>query len=172
MLGDLASIGGEMAYATIADVIGGYQPIKTMIGANSYDVTSVEVSSIYIARAESLIDAYLGRKYSVPLAVANPLITQIASDLAVFHMLAERTPSVPEFIDKRYARAISLLEGISSGTLYIGSVTSITSGDNYAWSPTMTYHPVFAPTLNDIDQQEDTDRTQADIDERLTDTSS
>lgn len=172
MLGDLANIGGEMAYATITDVIGGYQPIKTMIGTNSYDVSSVEVASIYIARAESLIDAYLGRKYSVPLAVATPLITQIASDLATFHMLAERTPAVPEFIDKRYTRAIALLEGISSGTLYVNSVTSIASGDNYAWSPTMNYHPVFAPTLSDIDQQEDTDRTSADIDTRLTDTSS
>ena len=160
-----------MSYATITDVIASYQPIKTMIGTNSYDVTSVEVASVYIARAESLIDAYIGNRYSVPLSTPTPLITQIACDLAVFNMLAERSPQIPEFMDKRYDRAMELLKGISSGTLYVGSATATSSGNNYAWSPNMEYHPIFAPTLDDLDQSADADRTDYDLDLRASDVS-
>ena len=51
-----------MAYATIDDVFSRYAPINTMVGTGANDVTSVEVSSIFIADAESFMNAYLGRQ--------------------------------------------------------------------------------------------------------------
>ena len=161
-----------MAYASISDLVPRYQPIKTMIGTSSFDVSSAQVNSVYIWQAEALIDAYLGNRYTVPLSSPSPIITQIASDLSIFYMLAERLPQVPEFMDKRYQRCLDLLTAIASGTLMVTSATIVTTGDSYAWSPNMDYHPTFSPVLKDLDQKVDEDRVTSDLDVRASDVSS
>lgn len=162
-----------MAYASISDLIARYQPIKTMIGTSSYDVTSSEVASVYIWQAESFIDAKIANRYQVPLtAPPSPLITQIAADLGIFYMLAERLPTIPEFMDKRYQRCMDMLDAISSGSLIVLSATVVTSGDSFAWSPNMDYHPVFSPVLSPVNQKVDEDRVAAESQERWTDVSS
>jgi phage gp36-like protein len=75
----IAATGGNVPYATIDDVFGRYKPINTMVGIGSYDVTSVQVSSIFVADAESFVDAYLGARYEVPLAVICRLAMTAAS---------------------------------------------------------------------------------------------
>jgi phage gp36-like protein len=149
-----------MAYATLSDLLVRYRPISTMIGSGGYDVTSEEVNSVYIAQTEAYIDAYLGQRFAVPFAApVNPLITQIASDLSIFFLLAEKMPSVPDFMDQRRQRADALLAQLAAGTLIIASASLVGSaGDNFAWSPTMGRIPVFSPVLADLDQRVDRDR--------------
>lgn len=152
-----------MTYATLTDVIVRYRPVTTMIGSEQYDVSSVEVASVFLASAESYVDAYLARRYSTPLSLVPPLITQVTADLAIHSMLAEKLPVVPEFIDKRYDRAISILEKIADGTLTLGnSVTTVSSqGDNYAWSANMNYHSIFDQTIAPEDQTVDLQQSDA-----------
>ena len=156
-----------MAYADLNDVLVRYRPIRTMIGSRDLNVTSVEVTSVYIAQAEAYVDAFLGNRFVVPFTGRPPLITQITSDLAIFFLLAEKTPSVPEFMDSRRQRADELLKMLADGELTISSATPVTSaGDNYAWSSNMGYTPVFSPVLDELDQRVDSDRQRAELEAR------
>lgn len=155
-----------MSYADIDDVFGRYSPINTLIGSGSNQVTSVDISSVYIADAESLIDSYIGRRYEVPLSSPTSLITSIASDLAIFNMLVERLPQTPDFFQPRYDRAIKNLEMLRDGKMLIPGATEVTTGDQEAWSSTQSYHPVFNPVLDAEDQRVDKDQVDQAISDR------
>lgn len=159
-----------MAYATIADVFGRYPPINTMVGTQANEVTSVQVSSMFIADAESFINAYLGARYTLPL-VAEPMITQLTTDLAIFNMCAERLPRVPEWMQNRYDRSIGILEKLRDGTMILNpaSQTLVSTGDNYAYSTTQSYHPVFSPVLHELEQQQDLDYVRDEVNTRSAD---
>lgn len=157
-----------MAYADLNDVLISFKDLKTIIGTGSSQVTSNEVSSVFIARQESFIDGYLGVKYSVPLSSPVPyLITQLASDLTVFQILAEKSGNIPEWMDKRYDRCIKILEQLRDGQMVLPGASAVSSqGDNYAWSPGMGHHGIFSPVIGELEQQPDLDRARADVDER------
>lgn len=156
-----------MPYATIDDIFKRYKPIRTIIGSEDLQVTSADVSSIFIADAQSLIDSYLGRRYTTPISPVPSYITQVTADLAIFNILVEHLPrGNPDFFQPRYDRAMKILTDIVSGTIIIGSATVVSSGDQDAWSSGMDYHPVFSPVLGADEQTVDKDRVDADIDLR------
>jgi phage gp36-like protein len=156
-----------MPYATLSDVFVRYRPIETMVGTGQYEVTSEEVSSVFIAQSEAYVDAWLARRYVVPVSIQSPLITQVTADLAIFHMMAEKLTSVPEFIDKRKDRADKILEMLAEGKMQISSATTVsTGGDNEAWSANTAYTPIFSPVLPDNLQRVDQDRVGYDADVR------
>ncbi len=154
-----------MAYADLSDVLVRYRPVSSMIGSGAYDTTSSEVASIYIAQTEAYIDARLGQRFVVPFdAPVNPIITQIAADLAIFFLLAEKMPSVPDFMDRRRQRADDLLEQLANGSLIIASATLVASGgDSFAWSSNMGRTPVFSSVLKPLDQRVDPNRVEDDL---------
>lgn len=160
-----------MPYATIDDVFRRYRPIRSIVGSSDTSVDSVDISSIYIADQEALIDGYLSRRYITPLAEpVGPLITRIASDLSVFNLLVEKLPEVPDFMQPRYDRSINDLEMLRDGKMDLTSQTVLTdAGDEEAWSSTQDFHPVVSPVLDPIDQAVDVDQVNADRDARLSD---
>jgi phage gp36-like protein len=151
-----------MAYATIADVMLRYKPIRTLIGSEDLQVASSEVSSIFINDAESVVDAIIGRQYVVPLNPVPAYITQVTADIAIFNMLVEHLPQKPDFFQPRYDRAMNMLLSISSGYMIINSATVVSSGDSEAYSTTQNYHSVFSPVLPMEEQTVDKDRVDAD----------
>jgi len=153
-----------MPYADISDILARYRPLTTMVGSGQYDVSSVEVSSIFLRDAESYIDARLAVRYIVPLTSANPLITRIACDLATHEMLAEKMPSVPEFMEIRFRRANDMLDQLIKGDLRLSSESLVgSSGNSFAWSSTMGHHPIFAPVINELDQAPASTRVQEEL---------
>lgn len=156
-----------MAYATINDVFTRYKPIASMVGTGSVDVTSQDVSSIFIQDAESFINAHLAARYDVPVTT-EPVITQITADLAIFHMMAEKMTRVPDFMQERYNRSISILDKLTDGKMLLvaSGTTRVTTGDSEAWSPTGDFHPVFHPVLDPLDQAADRDYINEGRDER------
>jgi phage gp36-like protein len=158
-----------MTYAVIDDVWKRYKPVQSIIGNTKTDISSSEVASIYIADAESFVDAYLARRYVVPLNPVPPLITQVTADLAIFNMLVEKQPDFEDFFQARYDRSMKTLENLRDGTMEITSQTLVTTGDNEAWSDGQDYHPTFSPVLDPIDQAVDGDWVDADKDERADD---
>ena len=159
-----------MAYASIDDVFARFPAIATNVGTGQYDVTSNQVSSTFIRMVEGLIDAKLSQRYVVPLSTTSlsPLITMITADLAIFDMLVDKLPTVPEFAQGRYDRAMDLLKMICEGKLDLPGATeaSTTGGDLEIWSTTMDYHPVFSPVLGELEQAADSDRVDADRTDR------
>ncbi len=159
-----------MPYATIDDVFGRYKPINTMVGEGSYDVTSVQVGSVFVADAESFVDAYLGAKYVVPLVFVPPVITQITSDLAIFNMVVEKQPNVPDHMQARYDRSVTMLERFRDGDMVLtGSVTTVSTGDQEVWSSNQEFHSTFSPVLNELDQAADRDWIEDERDDRVDD---
>lgn len=157
-------------YATIDDVFSRYPPISTMVGTGANDVTSAEVSSIYIADAQSFMDTHLAKRYNVPVA-AEPFITQIATDLAISNMLFEKLGELPNFIQPRYDRCMSYLEKLAAGDLILtsNSTTLVSTGDSFAWSSTGSYHSIFSPVLGELDQAVDQDYIDAEKNARAGD---
>lgn len=147
-----------MAYATIQDVFSRYAPIHTMVSSSDNDVTSVEVSSIFISDAESFMNTFLAKRYVVPVAT-EPVITMIATDLSISNMLFEKLGEIPGFIQPRYDRAMMLLDKLAAGDLILTSSGQVvvTSGDNFAWSTTGSFHSIFSPVLDALDQSVDQD---------------
>ncbi len=159
-----------MAYSTIKDVFARYKPIGSMVGVCSLDVTSDQVSSVYISDAEGIINAHLASRYQTPVTT-EPLVTMLSADLAISAMLLEKLGSQPPFMESRYNRAMDLLGKLATGELLlVGSgTTQITSGDSEAWSTTGSYHPVFSPVLEDVEQSADIDYIRAENDIRADD---
>lgn len=159
-----------MAYATIDDVFARYKPIGSMVGAGSLDVTSDDVSSVFIADAESFMNAFLAARYIVPVTT-EPMVTMLASDLAISNMMMEKLGAIPDFMQGRYDRSVSFLEKLAAGDMLLvaASTQLVSSGDSEAWSSTGSFHPVFSPVLEDVDQVEDIDYVNAEKDTRIGD---
>jgi phage gp36-like protein len=159
------------AYAGYNDVIRRYQPLLTMIGSAAPDVSTTDIASIYIADAEGLINAYLGAKYVLPLAMPEPLITRIAADIAIYKVIEDRAPRVPEMAANRYTDAQSLLSMLRDGKMVLSNSQTFVAdgGDNEAFSSTGSYHPVFSPVLRAEDQAAPSDYIDAERGERTND---
>ncbi len=159
-----------MAYSTITDVFARYKPIGSMVGACSLDVSSVDVSSVFISDAEGIINAHLASRYQTPVTT-EPLVTMLSADLAISNMLLEKLGSQPPFMESRYNRAMDILNKLATGELLLvaSGTTQITSGDSEAWSTTGSYHPVFSPVLPELDQEVDVDYVRDENDVRADD---
>lgn len=158
-----------MTYATIDDVMNRYRPIRTLVGSENLQVASVNVASIFINDAESVVDAILGKRYVVPLSPVPAFVTWITSDIAIFNILTDHLPGKPDFFQPRYDRAMKMLMDISSGYMTLNSVSVVSSGDNEAWSTSQDYHTVFSPVLAPEEQTVDIDRVNADNAARVDD---
>lgn len=136
------------AYATADQVINRYKPLQTMIGTGSTDVSTTDIASVFIADAESFMNAYLASKYVVPVQV-EPLITQLCSDIAIYKILEDKCPRIPDFMEKRYMNACSMLAMLVGGVLQLTGSNQIVSsgGDQEVWSTVLEQAgPVFKPT--------------------------
>lgn len=125
-----------MPYATPDDVIKRYNPINTMLGTGSLQVSTTDIASVYIQDAESIINAYLARRYVLPLN-PEPILTDLASDIAVYRVLSDRAPRIPDFMDKRYTNAMSMLQMLRDGGMDLTASSGVTinsGGDQFAWS--------------------------------------
>ncbi len=159
-----------MAYATIDDIFSRFKPIRTMIGAGSFEVVSADVTSIFILDADSFVDAYLAKRYVTPITPVPSMITQISSDLSIFNMMTEKQVQVPDSFQARYDRSIKTLEMLRDGDMVLPEAVSIAAaGDNEAWSAQQDYHSTFSPVLDELEQRVDDDWVQADIDTRIDD---
>jgi phage gp36-like protein len=134
-------------YATISDVFKRYPLVENVVGAGVDQVGSVDVSSVYIADSESIVNAYLSRRYVLPLTI-EPILTWITSDIAIYRLFEDKLPRFPDAIEKRYTAAMSMLSNIQLGkidlTLSLQQVTS--GGDQDAWTSASSWvGPVFQP---------------------------
>lgn len=133
-------------YSTINDVFKRYPMIENVVGSGDLLVPSADVSSIYIADGDSIINAYLSRRYVVPLT-AEPLLTWISADIAIYRLIEDKLPRFPDAVLKRYTNAMSMLVGIQEGRMDLNSSQIVSSGgDQDAWSSAGSFAgTVFAP---------------------------
>lgn len=68
-----------------------------------------------LTSASSIIDAYIGRRYVVPISPPTPVVRDLAVDIAWYRLAYSRLKQTAE-MRLRYEDAIKLLESIAAGT--------------------------------------------------------
>lgn len=135
-------------YADDNDVFRRYPPISTIVGsaADGSMVNTVEVSSIYVADAQGYVDAFLRSRYVTPLA-KEPVITQVTVDIAIYRMIEDHAPRIPDMALSRMVAANSLLWMLKTGDIQLDPASQVlvtSGGDQDVWATTLEQSgPVF-----------------------------
>jgi phage gp36-like protein len=160
-----------MPYATFDDVLNRYPPAKTMVGSGVNEVSTADISSLYVFGAEGIVNGYVGAKYTTPIAMPEALITQVTADISIYKLCEDKMPRIPEFAERRYKHAIEILEMIRDGKMVLSSSATLIvgGGDNEAWSSTGSFHPVFSTVLGELEQKVDRDQVREEKSIRSTD---
>lgn len=113
-------------YCTLED-IKGHVPDRRLIeltdDLNPNDEGSIveEVVGKAISEACTLIDAYIGKRYSLPLPSVPPVLRMIAVDLTIYNLYERLTEmNITDGMKLRYNNAVALLKQIASGDLPLG----------------------------------------------------
>src|SRR5207244_4196108 len=117
------------------------------IGSAS-NITSAHLA-LFAGQAEAEINAQLAQRYALPLVVDVPLLTTLATDIAVYKVLTRRIFSAERLAASpwpdRYREAATLLAQIGDGTLSLPDVTgTVLPGRTdlaAAFSTTQNYAP-------------------------------
>jgi len=91
-----------------------------------------------IERAASIIDGYVGARYTVPLDTVTETITTLSEDIAIYTLFSRRI-SVPKQWHDRFELAMSFLKAVADGNADLGSTVD---GEK----PTAMKNAVYAPT--------------------------
>jgi len=102
--------------------------------------------------AEAEINGHLAKLYKLPLTVAVPLLTTVATEMAVYKIFASKSFSAPPrpveaaWVE-RYRSAIAILLKLATGEMVLvgvdGAVVPPLANIASAWSSKMQYTPTF-----------------------------
>jgi phage gp36-like protein len=110
-----------MAYCSQSDIEKLLPPRELAeLTADSGDLPDIAVIAACITKAEAEIDAYLGQRYEVPLAVLPAAVASWAVDVAIYHLYSRRS-AVPAVREERYRRVLAFLREVAAGTAVLGS---------------------------------------------------
>jgi phage gp36-like protein len=83
-------------------------------------IADEDVVTQAIADADAEIDTYLRACYSVPLESATPLVRMLSAVMAIHNLYSRRRETVSEEHQRRYTRAVEILETLARGELDLG----------------------------------------------------
>lgn len=124
--------------------------ILTTPAVNSIAAITSAAMVHYIDRVEGLINAKLSKRYTIPLSNNIPLLSMIATDLAIYEIVAKRgltkTSDTENDWPSRFKEANSLLDDIANGNISLatssGDIISLSTA-SIPYSNTMDYVPTF-----------------------------
>lgn len=108
-----------MSYATQADLVSRYgetEIIQLSDRANTGVIDSGVVED-KLADADAEIEAYLGMRFALPLAVVPTVLKRVACDIARYHLYDNRAT---DDVVRRYKDAIAFLSALAAGKVSIG----------------------------------------------------
>lgn len=70
--------------------------------------------------ADSVINGFLCRRYTLPFAQPHSVLGEISADIAVYHLYSRRMDVVPEVWEKRWEFWRKWLEDVAKGDLSLG----------------------------------------------------
>ena len=113
-------------YCTLED-IKGHVPERRLVeltdDLNPNDEGSIveAVVAKAIDEAATLVDAYIGKRYALPLPSVPPVLRMVAVDLSIYNLYERLTEmDVSDGMKLRYNNAVALLKQIASGDLPLG----------------------------------------------------
>lgn len=135
-----------MAYCTLADITG-VIPQRDLIQLTDDTIPPVAVNQTVvdqaIAAADTLINGYIGDRYSIPFTGVPELLKTIALDVAVYRIyLRRKKGEPPEAVKAAYDNALKLLRDVQSGKLSLGATsTGATVPQSSGSAPAITSSP-------------------------------
>jgi phage gp36-like protein len=116
-----------MAYCTQSDLIT-MIPQKELaeLTADSGDTPDSGVVDEAISRADAEIDAYLGRRYTLPLSPLPDQVKGLSIDLALYHLYSRRSVA-PTVRLQNYAAAVAFLKLVAAGEAVLENTSDIAS---------------------------------------------
>lgn len=113
-----------MAYCSLEDITG-VIPERELIMLTDDMVPPIAVNQVVvdqaIASAGTLINGYIGARYSIPLATVPELVKSIALDITVYKIYLRRKKGMPsDAVKTGYDDAMKQLRDIQSGKLNLG----------------------------------------------------
>lgn len=124
----------------------------------------------HASMAESLINAKLAKKYTLPFTSHIPILETLATDLAIYNVLTSRiTIKTDHPWFQRYKGALNIIDQIVKGDINLltstGVVVAERSDVGEVWSNKENYLPTFHEGSQE-DQIQDADKIQDGLDER------
>ena len=108
-----------MSYATLEDFLARFGEAETVTLTDFAQLGAVDgvVLNTALADASSIVDGYVGGRYSTPLVVVPAMICNVVCDIARFQLFKTEAN---EAVKSRYEKAISLLRDVSASRLDLG----------------------------------------------------
>jgi phage gp36-like protein len=117
----------------------------------------------FAGQAESLVNAKIARRYSLPLPEVPPLLQTLSTDIGIYYLLVKRL-FTQERINAspwpdRYKDALTTLDQIADGTVTLvttaGHVIAGRTDIGQIWSTTRHYTPTFweGPTAEQVQDE-------------------
>ena len=117
-----------MNYCTLED-IRGHVPEARLVeitddtNPNATGAVKTEIVDKAIAESSDIIDAYIGKRFKLPLPGIPSVLRTICVDLSIYNLYERVTElNVSDGMQLRYKNALSLLKGIAEGEVSIGIV--------------------------------------------------
>lgn len=117
-----------MNYCTLEDVKGHIPDARLVeITDDTHPNDSGSIQSDIVDKAivesSNLIDAYIGKRFKLPLPSVPSVLNSICVDLTIYNLYERVTEmNVTDGMQLRYKNALSLLKGIAEGDISIGIV--------------------------------------------------
>ncbi len=130
-----------MAYCTQTDLLKAVSEAELAKQTNDTAPTLVDTARVAaaIAQADSVIDAWCGSRYTMPISPVPALITGISVDIALWVIFTRRdTKEISAARQARYEAALDMLKAIASGKILLDVAmpdTTATTGIMQATAP-------------------------------------
>ena len=117
-----------MNYCTLEDIRGHVPEARLVeitddMNPNATGTVNVAVVEKAIAESSDIIDAYIGKRFKLPLPGIPSVLRPICVDLSIYNLYERVTElNVSDGMQLRYKNALSLLKGIAEGEVSIGIV--------------------------------------------------
>lgn len=122
-----------MAYCTQQDMIDrfGELDLIQLTDRNALGVIDTTVLSAAIDDATDTMDAYIGTRYTLPLASVPAVLQRLSCDITRYYLYQHEAP---ESVDARHSAAIDLLKAIAKGhvDLAVGEASGDAGGVSFA----------------------------------------
>lgn len=108
----------SMAYATQADLEDAFaaDEIRQLADRDRDGVADSNVIAAVLARADSMIDSYLGGRYALPITPIPTVLMATACDLARYWLYDD---AAPERVRDSYEDAVGFLKDVSAGRVLL-----------------------------------------------------
>lgn len=114
-----------MAYSTLADLIdrAGEDEILQVADRDGDDIPDTEVIAAALAGAENTINAYLARRYQLPLTAVPEIVQKWSTALARYTL---HRSGPPDYVIRDYKDAMAELREAGAGTLLLPDAAGLT----------------------------------------------